>query len=107
MKIFLDDLREAPQGYVTARTYEECIELLKNNEVEVLSLDHDLGTDKTGYDVCLWLAENEYFIPEIYIHSANPVGQMNMTQLLNRYMPKETKFFVKFGDGFVPLYRQV
>lgn len=105
MKVFLDDLREPPKDYVLARTYEECIELLKNNDVEILSLDHDLGTSYTGYDVCLWLAENNIFIPNIYIHSANPVGQKNMIQLLNRYMSLETKLYVKLGDGFIPVYR--
>ena len=53
---------------------------------EVISLDHDLGDDVlygTGYDVITWIEENcacgkRYNIPEIRVHSANPVGVQNM-----------------------------
>lgn len=105
MKLFLDDLRPVPDGYEVARTYEECVKLLSENEVDTLSLDHDLGTKKTGYDICLWLVENEVHPNKILIHSANPVGQKNMIQLLNRYMPMETELYTKIGDGFVRVFR--
>lgn len=43
MKVFLGDCREAPECWVRSYTPKETIELLKFNEVEELSLDHDLG----------------------------------------------------------------
>lgn len=93
MKIFLDDIRAIPDGFVGARGYNECIRLLKKNKgkVEVISLDHDLGEIKTGYSVCLWLIEKEYFngLKTVILHSANPVGVNNMIQLLKRYLPKD------------------
>jgi hypothetical protein len=60
MKVWLDDERAAPDGWVHVRTPEEAIGLLRGGEVEELSLDHDLGLDvgareRTGYDVLLWL----------------------------------------------------
>jgi hypothetical protein len=60
VKVWLDDERAAPEGWVHARTPEEAIELLRGGEVEELSLDHDLGLgagarERTGYDVLLWL----------------------------------------------------
>jgi hypothetical protein len=60
VKVWLDDRREAPEGWVHVRTPEEAIELLRGGEVEEISLDHDLGLDagereRTGYDVLLWL----------------------------------------------------
>jgi hypothetical protein len=60
MKVWLDDRRAAPEGWVHVRTPEEAIELLRGGEVEEISLDHDLGLDaggrgRTGYDVLLWL----------------------------------------------------
>jgi hypothetical protein len=60
VKVWLDDQRSAPEGWVHVRTPEEAIELLRGGEVEELSLDHDLGLDvgareRTGYDVLLWL----------------------------------------------------
>ena len=45
MKVFLDDERKAPEGWVRVRWPEEAIELLQNGQVEEISLDHDLGDD--------------------------------------------------------------
>jgi hypothetical protein len=60
VKVWLDDRREAPEGWVRVRTPEEATELLRGGAVEELSLDHDLGLDvgareRTGYAVLLWL----------------------------------------------------
>jgi len=60
VKVWLDDVRPAPSGWVHVRTPEEAIELLRAGDVDELSLDHDLGLDvgareRTGYDVLLWL----------------------------------------------------
>ena len=60
MKVWLDDWRPAPEGWVHVRTPEEAIEVLRGGDVEAISLDHDLGLaeglrERTGYDVLLWL----------------------------------------------------
>jgi hypothetical protein len=70
MKIYLDDIRTEPEGWVRVKTAQETIELLKSNKVTELSLDHDLGDDKngTGYDVILWIEQEVYqnnYIPPI------------------------------------------
>ena len=89
MRVWLDDLREAPPGWVRVRTPEEAIALLETGEVTEMSLDHDLGLvdgdrERTGYDVLLWLerevAEGRWVfpLPEIGVHSANPVGRARM-----------------------------
>lgn len=92
MKIYLDDVRPCPEGYVYVQTSQECMiklseSFLLGNTIEHLSLDHDLGDDKlhgTGYTVISWLEEwaaNGVFLvdPEkITIHSANPVGRVKM-----------------------------
>jgi hypothetical protein len=60
MRVYLDDTRTAPEGWVQARWPEEVIELLKTGQVEALSLDHDLGAEgpeadfRTGYAVLSW-----------------------------------------------------
>lgn len=84
MKIFLDDQRDLPiwaKDWVLVRTYDECIELLKTTQVEEISLDHDLGTEKTGYDIVKYLEERvmttDYKI-RVYCHSANPIGRNNI-----------------------------
>ena len=76
MKLYLDDERKTPVGWVRVFWPDEAIAWLKTEMVTEISLDHDLGDDDrgTGYDVILWI-ENEvmtnYFIPpKIHIHSA-------------------------------------
>ena len=45
MKVYLDDVRDAPPGWVRAHMPEEVIALLRSSSVTELSLDHDLGLD--------------------------------------------------------------
>ncbi|PNV95006.1 cyclic-phosphate processing receiver domain-containing protein [Pseudomonas protegens] len=77
MKIYLDDERQTPQGWVRAYWPNEVIALLKAGGVEDISLDHDLGDDQrgTGYDGILWIEEavalNGFHPPRIHIYSAN------------------------------------
>ena len=75
IKVFLDDERSAPDGWIRVATVKAAIHLLKYGNVEEISLDHDLGIDETGYDVILWIekevVENGMIPPEIKIHSAN------------------------------------
>ncbi len=96
MKIWLDDLRPAPAGYVWARSVNEAIALVEKAEaegdvVELLDLDHDLGDYfSDGGDaikILDYLAERGTFYP-IRIHTANPVGRANMERMINRYWPK-------------------
>lgn len=89
IKIFLDDVRPCPKGWILAKTAWECIDLLirHNDDTVILSLDHDLGDEEngTGYDVVKWIEEQihsdnkSYRKPaQITVHSANPVGIKNM-----------------------------
>ena len=88
MRVWLDDLREAPPGWVHARTPEQAIELLRTGEVTEISLDHDLGLwegerEVTGYDVILWLecaVATEGLLPPgtIRVHSANASAASKM-----------------------------
>ncbi|KZX81326.1 hypothetical protein A3715_17035 [Oleiphilus sp. HI0009] len=77
MKVYLDDVREAPFGWKRAYWPKDTINLLQKHNVTQLSLDHDLGNDKkgTGYDVLLWIEDqvinNGFKPPSITVHSAN------------------------------------
>lgn len=93
MKIWLDDLRPAPQGYESVKSVNEAICLILEAEqggetIEVIDLDHDLGDyyPDGGDAIKLldWLAERETFYP-IEIHTANPVGRANMDRMIARY----------------------
>lgn len=84
LKVFLDDEREAPEGWVQVHWPDEAIALLERGIVTHVSLDHDLGDDErgTGYDVILWLEEavatRDFDPPEISIHTANPSARTRM-----------------------------
>ena len=90
MKLFLDDEREAPEGWVRVRWPGEVIELLMTGQVTDLSLDHDLGDDKrgTGYDVVLWIEEavatGSFVPPRIVVHSANVPARAKMEAGVDR-----------------------
>ena len=64
-------------------------QLLKSENVEIISLDHDLGNDErgTGYDVILWIEEqvhlNSYQPPKIVVHSANSSARAKMENAIN------------------------
>lgn len=89
MNVFLDDVRRAPDGFLLVRRAEEAIDCLLTRNVEVLSLDHDLGDadTATGYDVLLWLEERvamkEMSPPSVIrIHSANVGARKKMEQAI-------------------------
>jgi hypothetical protein len=42
MKIYLDDIRTEPEGWVRAKTAQEAVELLKSNKVSEISLDNKI-----------------------------------------------------------------
>lgn len=84
MKVWLDDVRPAPEGWVRTFWPDEVKVLLETGEVTDVSLDHDLGEDNrgTGYDVLKWVEEKvatERFRPPFMeIHSGNPPARERM-----------------------------
>ena len=84
MRVFLDDERATPDGWVRAWWPDEVIALLESGEVVELSLDHDLGDDArgTGYDVVLWIEEavalRGFSPPRMTVHSANSSAREKM-----------------------------
>jgi len=84
MRVFLDDERRTPDGWVRVWWPDEAIALLEGGEVTELSLDHDLGDDErgTGYDVVLWIEEavatRGFKPPVMRVHSANSSARARM-----------------------------
>jgi hypothetical protein len=79
MRVFLDDERQTPEGWVRTYSAKQSIELLKTGKVEEISLDHDLGDDQpAGYTVLLWIEEEVHFRrfnpPIMSVHSASSLG---------------------------------
>lgn len=105
MRVWLDDTRDAPPGWVRAFTPEQVIGLLSEGKVTEMSLDHDLGlpdgpAERTGYAVLLWL-EGEVGsgrwsgpLPELAVHSANPAGRGRMLRVIRTIQRLQA-----MGDG--------
>jgi hypothetical protein len=84
MRVYLDDERPTPPGWVRVYWPDEAIALLETGQVEEISLDHDLGDDArgTGYDVVLWVEEavavRGFRPPRMAVHSANSSARLKM-----------------------------
>ena len=65
-----------------------------SREWDMISLDHDLGTDKTGYDVAKWMERQVYEynkkIPSsVIVHTANTVGRKNIVDTMMSIKKKQ------------------
>lgn len=90
MKIWIDDIRPAPEGYDWCKTVNETKQLIiwhtrLFGEIEIIDIDHDAGefaSDGGDYIKLLdWLEETKQSYP-IRIHSMNPVGVENMRRII-------------------------
>jgi S-adenosylmethionine:tRNA-ribosyltransferase-isomerase (queuine synthetase) len=90
--VYLDDMRPCPAGFVLARNAEECILLLQEYEVGVLSLDFELGLDQpNGLHVVRYIAASGRYPKEIYLHTSSESGRLAMYQLLFQNKPESVK----------------
>lgn len=103
MKIWVDDVRLAPDGYFHCRSVNEVISTIELAEfletlrpdrkiIELINLDHDAGKftcDGGDYiNILNWLEETGRNYP-IHIHSMNPVGVENMKRIIEHNGWKE------------------
>ena len=116
LRLYLDDIRTpVDDDWIVVRDYDEFVKQIKLYGIgnfEVMSLDHDLGEgamveyytnvknnymldynnieERTGMDCCRYLVSesmNEKIpLPQVYIHSANPIGSANMMGYINNYL---------------------
>lgn len=100
VRLWHDDVRRAPEGWLWAQTNDEAKAILNEHEVIEASLDHDLGRegqeeypedeellfgdygDETGVDLVRWMIENNAVPSLVRIHSWNPAGAARMAALL-------------------------
>lgn len=88
--IYLDDVRPCPKGFVAARSAEECIVLLKECDVDILSLDFDLGWHApNGSEVARWIAASGRFPRRLYFHTSSAAGREQMVRLLLPVVPAD------------------
>lgn len=85
--LLIDDFRDL-KADVIARNYHHGIACLLTLRVTHLYMDHDLGEEKTGYDVLKFLfyhiLKDFKIDPPKFIQlvTSNPVGRENMKKLL-------------------------
>jgi len=83
MYLLIDDIRNTPCDFI-ARTVgagKLSLEKLHNCLTHVI-LDHDLGEEQTGYDVCVWALEKGYMPDNVQLVTDNPVGRDNISAAL-------------------------
>ena len=108
MKLWIDDVRPAPEGYVWKKSVNEAKMFIRwvesprdpranlNNypfdNITLIDIDHDAGeyaSDGGDYIKLLdWIEETSRNYP-IHIHSMNPVGVENMRRIIKRNGWKE------------------
>jgi hypothetical protein len=91
MRLWIDDVRPAPEGYTwsksvnEAKTWIDLSELPFMEDIELIDIDHDAGNfvhDGGDYIKLLdWLEETGRNYP-IRIHSMNSVGVQNMRAII-------------------------
>lgn len=90
MRLYVDDTRLCPEGWVLARTYEEALELLSGGKVTHLDLDWNLGQgrDHTGMCILHWLEtairSRQIPLPEISVHTADAGARRQMLETIQR-----------------------
>ena len=101
MKLYLDDIREAPEGWVRTHTCQETIDILGSNEVDEVDLDFHLDGDIfNGHDVILWIKEQvkinfKYRCPYIYVHTADMSARKSMIDTI-----EEIKEIIEIKNAF-------
>lgn len=101
MKLWVDDVRPAPEGYFWARSVEDAKYQIKwweqyviphGETLELIDIDHDAGVfahDGGDFIKLLdWFEETGRNYP-IRIHSMNPVGVANMRAIIQHNGWKE------------------
>src|SRR5688572_8462594 len=96
-----DDIRKPPiDGWLWARTNDEARRILREEDINACSLDHDLGMENedadaenawlmrgtspngSGLDLVDWMIENECVPKAVYIHSMNASAGDRMVKTL-------------------------
>lgn len=98
--LFLDDLRDPvglPGDIIVARTVAEAQAIVRAEGLpRVISFDHDLGENEIAMEFMWWLIDGDIDdlwdlneVDQVVIHSANPVGSLNLIGLWDGYSKSE------------------
>ena len=101
-KIWLDDIRPAPQGFIWCTSVNKAKYMIamleykynthqhEEDKITLIDCDHDMGDfacrGGDGIKLLDWLVETNRFYP-IRLHTQNAVGLENMRRMISRYWP--------------------
>jgi hypothetical protein len=121
LKLYLDDVRiPVDKDWIVASNYKEFVHIVRLNGLDsfyLISLDHDLGQqamkeyfenvrpnyklnydnilEETGMDAAKFLVNmsinTNIDLPEITVHSANPIGSANIMGYINNFLKNSKK----------------
>lgn len=94
--VYLDDFRHCPEGFVLAKNAEECKLLIDLEDIDILSLDFDLGwNEPTGYEVVQHLIQTARFPRCIYLHTSSMYGRQQMYDALRQVLPATYELYAR------------
>jgi hypothetical protein len=97
MKIYLDDTRfpsdtYKSKGWITCRSVEQAMRLLRLGGITHVSLDGDLGSDEKGgelpggVELLAWMvATKTWPTDQVLVHSANGPKHTDMLRMIERH----------------------
>lgn len=118
MKLWHDDVRPAPEGWVWVKNNDDAKIILASNAVTHISLDHDLGADMyeeaerlplaeriylcgasedNGMKLVDWMVEQDICPPTVVIHSWNHGRAGEMGRRLKERFPGSNVKVIPFS----------
>lgn len=114
IKMWLDDVRDAPAGWTHVHTYAQAVDFMLLNKIDVASLDHDLinydpddddmrvypaDYDHNGMDLVWWIKDHNMWPDALIVHSGNPFGAADMCAVIQKYGMYTDKRLITHDDG--------
>lgn len=99
MKLWLDDIRRPPddswEWCSNGHEFRDWLHSDWRHTITHISFDHDIatydgyGNEITGYTCLCWVeklafTDANFELPEMTVHSANPVGRQKMQKVIDR-----------------------
>lgn len=94
MKLFVDDMRACPEGWTPAKSVTEAIRILSTQDVEEVSLDHDIAcrlvdghehSSNETFEPVAWfllMANSPVEVVKVRIHTSNVAAGRRMADIM-------------------------
>lgn len=104
MKVWLDDLKPAPDGWTWVKSSADALTVLRSlygtmvdapgwsngdrsDSFEAIAFDHDLGGADDSRKVMTWIVEYGFWPADIWFITFNPIGRSWLAGTARRYAP--------------------